>query len=188
MADDGAYRLDGRSVKEVCHGFVKLPYAESKTEGAATWKGKVFIRYQVHNGKYETLCVSEDGKGCFYLDDTPAISQGEGGEVIFWNKEFNLVKLCEEGTAYNYEATLSTLDTDMGTPKCKLLTKIKLIGKGVCVLGIQNGKRMQKRLVEFVDGYAEIHLHERGEIFSFAIDTFSFAEVREMNVEMRLPA
>lgn len=187
MTSDGLYRLDGRGVKEVCQGLVKIPHGETGKEGSAVWKGKAFIRYQTKEGVYEALSVNEDGKACAYLDDMKGLSQDEGGNAIFKSKSYTLLRPCDTGEAFNADAVLRTVETDMGTPKRKLITKIKLWGKGFCVLGICEKGKTKRRLVDFANGYTEIRLNERGEKFSFTMDTSSAVEVREMCVEMRLP-
>ena len=187
MTGDGLYRLDGRGVKEVCRVVVKIPHGETGKEGAAVWKGKAFIRYQTKEGVYEALSINEDGKTCFYLDDMKGLSQDEGGNAIFKSKSYNLLRPCDEGNSFNSEAVLRTVETDMGIPKRKLITKIKLWGKGFCILGICEKGKTKRRVVDFVNGYTEIRLNERGEKFSFTMDTSSAVEVREMCVEMRLP-
>ncbi len=187
MAEDGLYRLDGRNVKEVCRGAVKLPYGETKAEGAAVWDNRALIRYAVSDGVYETLCVNGDEGDCFYLDDTQALSQEEGGVAIFRGGLYTIFRLSEKGEVFNDEAILHTCETDFGTAKRKLLTKLTFTGSGSFYLTICNGSRKSRKWICFENGYAELRLNERGERFAFTVETDVLTEIEGMSVEMRVP-
>lgn len=81
MAADGAYRFDGENVERLLPEFVLAPKAETLLESGAAFTGRILLGYQTEKG-YRTLVVYEDGKDGFYMDDLPALSGDEGGQVF----------------------------------------------------------------------------------------------------------
>ena len=183
MAEDGLYRLDGRSVKRLFSDFVQLPKEETLLESGVGYGDKVLIRYLTDEG-YKTLAVYEDGEDCFYMDGLNALSCEEGGRCLFIDENKRICQLSEDGV-FGSVGRFIGAETDFGLSGRKTLTKLSFEGKGNVSVTIENGGRTFVRSLIFEDGKAEVKLSERGDKFVFHFTLSSGSEISSAVAEVK---
>ncbi len=184
MAEDGAYRFDGKKATRLLPDFVLVPSEKTGNERAVAFAGRIFLRYRTKQGD-RTLVVYEDGESGYYLDQMPVFYGEDGGRCLFMD-ENNVVYCLSETGERGVDGIFADAWTDLGLSGRKTLTDLCFTGKGSFTLTVKTSGRSFTRTVTFQKGVANVKLSERGELFSFTISLPYGAEIDSMTATVAI--